>query len=71
MQLVTDPVNCLFSHTISSNMEPVCGKMWGQINVRLRFEPWVSAKPFIKPMMTIYSKSKKGNSGCHLTAQFH
>ena len=42
MPLVTDPVNCLFSLTISSNMEPVCGKMWCQINVRLRFEQWVS-----------------------------
>ena len=29
--LVTDPVNCLFSLTRCTNIEPVCGKMYGQI----------------------------------------
>ena len=31
MLVVTDPVNCLFSVTISPNIEPVGGKMCGHI----------------------------------------
>ena len=36
MPVVPDPVNCLFSLTISPNIEPVCGEKCGQIILSAR-----------------------------------